>query len=146
MTDVAVEPPQSCRVVLARELAAVSTTRQVVGTFLRRQDVAEPVTTDVLIVANEAVTNAVQHGGPETTVTVDLLVSDDLVTLRVHDVGPWPPPDERVDDDHRLSLTVVEGIVRPRFATTAVGGTELTADFPWAGPGGRALTRPGGSR
>lgn len=130
MTDAAADPPQSCTLVLRRNPAAASTARGVVGAFLHREAIADAVVTDVSIVLNEAVTNAIRHGGPHPAVTLHLLVDDDAITLRVSDVGSWPPPAERVDPDQQVSLTLVESVVRPRITPVPPDGAELTVVFP----------------
>ena len=106
------------------------------GAGVNRRDVD-----DVLIAANEACMNAVEHSGTPPTDAIRLLARADRgrLWLEVRDSGSWREPTEREDRGHGLNLmralTDALAVERQDRGTTVLMEKTLTfADAPQAAP------------
>lgn len=96
------------------DLAALTTVRRAVATWLARTDMSRDQAGDVTLAVAEMLGNAIQHGGGGGTVQLSLI--DRCVRCVISDEGPGLP--DRVDRRHA-----------PRPGPTAVGGRGLWLAF-----------------
>ena len=86
--------------------SGLSGARRALGDWLGGAGVSRPDIDDVLIAANEACMNAVEHSGTPPAIGIRLLAREDAgrLWLEVQDSGSWREPTERADRGHGLSL------------------------------------------
>ncbi len=100
----------SCR--LAHRPEAVRHARQIVGSVLRRWQVAEDAAASVLLVVSELVTNAVEHAQPPLALNVLLEYTGRRVWVGITDGGPaarqgaWAA--SCAQDEHGRGLAIVD--------------------------------------
>ena len=97
---------------------------------LREFNVPQDAVCDSKLVADELVSNALQHGGGKAYLTVE--VTEDLISLRVKGAYAFSPPDEtmmvKVDAERGRGLYIIDALVETRESSFD-GGTFVTIRF-----------------
>lgn len=107
--------------VLGGDLTAPAAARHALAGWAREQALHEPVVDDLLLVANELVTNAVQHAGGPLALRVDL--SADAVIVGVTDAhGGSAAVRPGRGNAHGRGLLIVRGISDSWGVTRHRGG------------------------
>lgn len=105
---------------------AVGEIRHALRDWLQGQDIPRASSTDVLLAAGEAVSNAVEHGyagkapGP---VRVDVRRSEDLLEITVADEGAWR--EEASDPDRGRGFTLMHAVMDEVDVTRGAAGTAV---------------------
>lgn len=125
-------PLAPLRLSLAVDPTALAGARRALGDWLGDAGVRRRDIDDVLIAANEACMNAVEHSGtpPEHGIRLLAREQDGRLLVEVRDSGRWQEPTERTDRGHGLTLmgelTDVLAIDREGRGTTVVMEKALT--------------------
>ena len=116
---------------LTTEQRAPSMARRAVAEILRELDVPPDLQADILLVASELVTNAVEHGGPPARLR--LQYADKEITLRVSDGGAGKPAVHRPGPlaERNRGLWLVDALAKSWQCDDLGAGKVLTARFHW---------------
>jgi anti-sigma regulatory factor (Ser/Thr protein kinase) len=83
---------------------------------------------EVAYAVNEAVTNAIRHGAPDSrgNISLSVLMDDDRLTIVVHDSGTFLPPSESsANSDHGRGLALMAALMDDVRVQTERGSTMI---------------------
>lgn len=116
--------PDGLHVQLPAEPGRLASFRADLERWLRQLDLPESAVFELVVAANEAAANAVEHAyGPgDASFEVEASVSGDLLTIRVRDKGRWrlPRPSRGGRGIHMMEAFADEVLLRPRADGTEV--------------------------
>jgi serine/threonine-protein kinase RsbW len=108
---------------VAGELAQL---RQQLGAWLDATGVRADVRDDVLLAANEAAANVVQHATPSNSLTLRAAIHERLLTIEVVDTGNWDGQiRQRADSNSGRGLSIIRETVESFEIDTGPAGTTL---------------------
>ncbi|GLZ42652.1 ATP-binding protein [Actinokineospora sp. NBRC 105648] len=116
-------------VALAEHLPGV---RARLSRWLRARQIPERVSDDIVLAADEALTNAIMHGYQDTEpgpVLLTAAAADDAVTIQVTDFGTWKTPEGDAGTTRGWGLPLIESLARELRLDRGAGRTTLTAEF-----------------
>ncbi|MCP2270197.1 Anti-sigma regulatory factor (Ser/Thr protein kinase) [Actinokineospora diospyrosa] len=117
---------------LPGEPTSVAHARRSLRQWLAGHGVAGGVLDDVVLCADEAVTNAIEHGyrgdtTGEVRLSVELLGTAIVVTVLDH--GHWRPAQDGLGVSHGWGLPMIKSLAETMAVTHTDGHTTLTARF-----------------
>lgn len=101
--------------------------------WLTGQDIPASLRADIVLAADEALSNSVEHAyrpdGPG-TMDLDIVVHADSVSLSITDHGSWTQPRPDPASTRGRGLQLIRALARRVDLHTTSHGTTLTAQFP----------------
>ncbi|EWC64254.1 Serine phosphatase RsbU, regulator of sigma subunit [Actinokineospora spheciospongiae] len=130
--DPAAGDPRVLVVTVPADSTRLPALRRRLGRWLDGRGVTGPLRDDVVLAADEAVANSVEHGYRERLgglVGVTVTVLEESVTLVVVDHGAWKPPAPDREDARGWGLRMVAALAERLDVVHANGRTTVTAHF-----------------
>jgi anti-sigma regulatory factor (Ser/Thr protein kinase) len=118
------------------EPGALAGARARLGRWLTGIGVESDVAKDLVLAADEALTNALVHSGTDQSVEVELGCLHGTVRITVRDFGRWSP--EASDPDHGRGLLLADALTDQLEVTRAESGTTVTLARQVSEPAGPA--------
>jgi len=112
--------------------AGIGTARRRLDAWLRQHAVTGPLRCDVVLLADEAITNAVEHGHRHLDngeVLVTVTVDAQRITITVADRGRWRPEQDDVGVTHGWGIPMMQALADQIEIASGDAGTTLTANF-----------------
>ncbi|WP_166663911.1 ATP-binding protein [Actinophytocola oryzae] len=101
--------------------------------WLTRQDIPAPLRADIVLAADEALANSVEHAyrlpAEPGTMDLDIVVHPDFVSVSVIDHGSWKPATPDPASNRGRGLRLIRALARHVDVRPTPHGTTLTAYF-----------------
>lgn len=125
-------PGRTTRLTLASDARELRGLRQQLKSLFSTNEIRQDLADDLILVANELTTNAIEAAAPRTAVTVEVALDDHHITLAVENVGPpFTLPDElRLPEKTRprgRGLALTSRIVDELCTEPLIDGTRIVA-------------------